>query len=67
MAKVQEVDVITGKTIKRDMTDEELALQAEAKAEIVAKEAEQAARAEEKAALLVRLGITADEAALLLG
>jgi hypothetical protein len=63
-------DVATGEVILRDLTDEEVtALQAKAAAK-AAKElqaqAEAEAKAEAKAALLERLGITADEAALLL-
>lgn len=57
----------TGEVIERELTDAELvqhekdlAIAANRKAEILAKEAA-------KAALLERLGITADEAALLLG
>jgi sulfur carrier protein ThiS len=55
----------------RDATAEEAAIiEARAAEEIAlinAKEAEEAARAATKAALLERLGITAEEAALLLG
>jgi hypothetical protein len=60
-------DVSSNEIIDREMTDEEFAQyqidQAEAEAQVQA-EAQVAA---EKAALLERLGITADEAALLLG
>lgn len=51
----------------RDATDEEIAAIEARQAEIVAKSVEETAKAEAKAALLDRLGITADEAALLLG
>ena len=66
MAKVQEVDVITGKTIKRDMTEDEANFQELARNENLAREAETFARAIAKTALLERLGITAEEATLLL-
>jgi hypothetical protein len=60
-------DYETGETIVRDMTDVEeanlLVVQTEAQAEIDAAAAKAAARE----ALLVRLGITAEEAQLLLG
>jgi hypothetical protein len=57
----------TGEEIVRDMNDAELAQQA---IDMAAKEARDAARAKaeaDKAALLAKLGITADEAVLLLG
>ena len=57
----------TGEIVERDMTAEELAQEA---AEIEARaqaEVEAEARAEAKAALLEKLGITEDEARLLLG
>jgi hypothetical protein len=61
----------TGEQIVRDMTKDELAAftaEAAAYAEAEAdREAEATAKAANKAALLVKLGITADEAALLLG
>jgi hypothetical protein len=69
--KITEINGITDSIIERDATPEEVALikeeqdeRAEAKA---AEEAAEAERAIAKAALLDRLGITADEAALLLG
>jgi hypothetical protein len=61
----------TGEEIEREMTAEEQAernTQVETYlAEKAKKETEAAASAEAKAALLAKLGITADEAALLLG
>jgi FMN-dependent NADH-azoreductase len=61
----------TGEVIDREFNEEELAqLDADiAASEAIeaAKEAEAAAKAEAKAALLERLGITAEEASLLLG
>ena len=60
----------TKEQIEIELTDEEIAQleadRAKAEAERVAKEAEAAAKAEAKAELLARLGITAEEAALLL-
>ena len=70
MAKAIEVNCETGEVTERDLTAEELQAQAEsaaqAEAERVTAEAEAAQKATAKAALLKRLGITADEAALLL-
>lgn len=53
--------------VKREFTEAEYAQYELDKAEALAKEAEAAAKAEAKAALLAKLGITAEEAALLLG
>lgn len=62
---------ITGENIVRDATDEEIAAIEAERAEIDAIKAEAVAKAEAdaaaKQALLDRLGITAEEAALLLG
>ena len=66
MAKAMEVNVLTGEVIKRDMTADELALQAEAKAESVAREAEQESNAAKKLAVYEKLGLTPDEVAALL-
>jgi hypothetical protein len=62
-----EANCTTGEVIEREMTDAEIAqdLANQAKAELQA-EAE-AAKAADKAALLAKLGITEDEARLLLG
>lgn len=61
------VNVETGEELERDMNAQEIKqLEADA-ALLAAHEAEKAAQADAKAALLDRLGITADEAALLLG
>jgi hypothetical protein len=57
----------TNEVIDREMNDDEFAQYQIDQAEAKAKENEQVAKAEAKAALLDRLGITADEAALLLG
>jgi hypothetical protein len=53
--------------IDREMNDDEFAQYEAEKAERAAKQAEADAKAAEKQALLDRLGITADEAKLLLG
>ena len=68
--KITITDALTGETIERQMTDEEQkvrnAFLIEVEAEANAK-AEAEAKAETaKAALLAKLGITADEAKLLL-
>lgn len=60
-------DGITGETIVRDMTDAEIAQLETDQAEAAARVAEEKAKAAAKAALLERLGITDEEAALLLG
>jgi len=66
-----EVNCTTGETSIIELTDAEIAemeaAQAQAEADQLAAEAEAEAQATAKAALLERLGITADEAALLLG
>lgn len=59
-------NIETDEIIDRQMTDAEFADYEADQANSQAKEAEQAAKATAKAALLDRLGITADEAALLL-
>ena len=71
MATATEVFADENRTVEREMTAEELEDIAEIhRASLAAKAAEKAAAEEKataKAALLERLGITADEAALLLG
>lgn len=63
---ILEHNVETGEVIERDATAEEIAT-AKANADLAAKErAEVQAKATAKAALLERLGITEDEAKLLL-
>ena len=70
MTKAIEINCTTGEVTERDLTAEELQAQADAsaqaEAERLAAEAEAEAKATAKSALLKRLGITADEAALLL-
>jgi len=61
------VDTITGEVTERPFTEEELAEVEAATARIAEYEAKRLADAEAKAALLARLGLTADEAAILLG
>jgi len=56
----------TGEIIEREMTDSELNQLKTDEANSNAQKQAEAAKAAEKAALLERLGITADEAALLL-
>jgi hypothetical protein len=60
------VNCETGETTERQLNAEELAQQAIDQTAEAAQAATEAAKAAEKAALLTRLGITADEAKLLL-
>jgi hypothetical protein len=57
----------TNEVVDREMTDVEFAKYEAAEAASAARSAEEQATATAKAALLARLGITAEEAALLLG
>jgi hypothetical protein len=70
MEKVTEINAITGEVIERPMNDEELAQrkkdQEQAEKLAAAKAKELADKAIAKSVLLERLGITADEAKLLL-
>jgi hypothetical protein len=65
------VNIITGEETIRPYTAEEIAAVEASKAKLTAEQAkidsEQAAKAEARQAILDRLGLTADEAALLLG
>lgn len=66
-----EVNCTTGEVLEIELTDEEVA-QREADAaahaaEQAKREVEEAAKATARAAILDRLGLTADEAAILLG
>ena len=65
-----EVNCTTGEVLEIELTDEEVAEleanRAQAELDRQAKQAADAEKATAKAALLKRLGITADEAALLL-
>jgi hypothetical protein len=65
--KISVIDESTGKRILRDMTEEELN---QVELDRLSKEsrlAEEESKAKKRAELLDRLGITAEEAALLLG
>jgi len=64
--KIRIHDIVTNEIIDREMNADELAQYKLDQAEIVAKKADELATATSKAALLTKLGITADEAALLL-
>lgn len=59
-------DLETNEVIDREMNDTEFAQYEADQAALAAKEAEATAKAEAKAELLARLGITAEEAQLLL-
>jgi hypothetical protein len=65
MKKIEH-NVTTGEIVNREMTTEELAQYNLDKADLQARQAEKQSSALAKSALLERLGITADEAALLL-
>ena len=71
MTTAIEVNCATGEVIERPLTADEIAANeaaaAQAEADRLAAEAEAEAKAEAKAALLAKLGITEDEAKLLLG
>ena len=60
-------DLSTDEVIDREMNDAEFAQYEADQAAVATQAAAEAAKAAEKAALLARLGITADEAKLLLG
>ena len=70
MTTAIEVNCETGEVIERPLTADEIAAneaaQAQAEADRLAAEAEAEAKAQAKAELLAKLGITAEEAALLL-
>lgn len=64
-------NIETGKVVEREMTLEEIALENQKALEIATQQAkiatEQATKTAQRQAILDRLGLTADEAALLLG
>ena len=70
MSVAIEVNCTTGETTERPLTAEEIAANEAAAADFAAKKQEEDAQAAEaaeaKAALLIKLGITEDEAKLLL-
>ena len=65
ISQVSEFDAITQEHIVRDMTADEIADMNARKARADLSRENEAKAATDKAALLIRLGITADEAALL--
>jgi hypothetical protein len=65
MVRIHNIE--TDEIIDREMNDDEFAQYQADKVDQLAKQAEVEAKAAEKQALLDRLGITADEAKLLLG
>jgi len=71
MTTAMEINCKTGEVIERPLTADEIAANeaaaAQAEADRLAAEAEAATKAEAKAALLAKLGISEDEAKLLLG
>ena len=71
MTTAIEINCETGEVIERPLTADEIAANEAAQVQVEADakkaEAEAATKAEAKAALLTKLGITAEEAALLLG
>ena len=66
MLKIIEHNVETGEIIERDMTAEELEKAQTDAATTAARQAELAAKAQARQALLAKLGITEEEAKLLL-
>jgi hypothetical protein len=64
---IKEINVTTGEVIEREYTEAEEKLSEKTQKEFTKAIAEAEARATQKAALLDRLGITEDEARLLLG
>lgn len=67
MSKVTEINAETNEVIERELTDAELEQAAKDAIEREAIEAKKAAAEAAKSDLLAKLGITADEAKLLLG
>jgi hypothetical protein len=65
--KIYEHNIESGKAIERDMTAAEVKQWEADQAQTEADRAAAEVKAEAKAALLAKLGITAEEAALLLG
>lgn len=67
MANIKEIDAITGEETTTELTEKEIADREKAEAKVQAElNAKEAAIQEAKQSILDRLGITADEAALLL-
>jgi hypothetical protein len=65
--QIKEYNCETGEEIVRDATAKEIAQIEKDIADAIAKKAEADAKAAEKQAILDRLGLTADEAKLILG
>lgn len=61
-----EANATTGEVIEREMTEAEIAQDLADQAEATKREEEAAQKAADKAALLARMGLTEDEALLLL-
>ena len=66
MIMIKEHNIETGEIIEREMNAKELAQQVADEAAETARQEAEVSKAAEKAALLTKLGITADEAKLLL-
>jgi hypothetical protein len=64
---VLEVNAITGEVVERSYTDSEKAQRSKDAQDLAKTQADVEAKESAKTALLAKLGITADEAALLLG
>lgn len=67
MTKVVIIDALTNKIVEREQTEEELAQAAADEKEAKARAKAETDKAKAKQVVLDRLGITVDEAALLLG
>jgi hypothetical protein len=67
MNKITEVNCETGEVIERELNADEMAQREKDLVNFKKAEEAQKAAADSKAALLAKLGITAEEAALLLG
>jgi len=67
MSEVLEINVATGEVIRRDYTADELADREARRIKFEQMEAAAQAKAAAKAAVLAKLGLTANEAAALLG
>jgi hypothetical protein len=67
MTTIKEINTETGEEIEREMTKAELDLMKKDAAETLAVRQDRIAKAEAKTVLLEKLGITEDEARLLLG
>jgi hypothetical protein len=64
--KITDINATTNEVIEREMNEQELAQYEADQAANAAAQAEAAAKAHERSALLAKLGITEDEAKLLL-